>query len=184
MKKIISTLAIFVCVSLLTTTAFSQNERSHVAGNFMLQLDGGANGVVAPIDNQGNVTINNVKPGNHTVALLVPAVQKIREAAARAKVDDTKPPMIEIESWSWGVSNTKVIVAGSHSLSGGKHTKPTKKPLVKTIQHNGQEYYRVELEEILVSSVQSSGGDAASRPMESLSLNFTKIEWNIKENKK
>jgi type VI secretion system secreted protein Hcp len=190
MKNTLRTLALFVMASVITISAYSQSDKkSYSAGHFMLQLDGdGAAGVIAPIDNKGNATIDNVKPGTHSVALLVPAVQKIREAAARAKTNNTPPPTIEIESFSWGVSNTSVVVAGSKSISGGKvTTKPTTAPFVNIVQRKGEEYYKIELEDILVSSYQSSGGGSSSdRPMESLSLNFTKIEfkYDLKENKK
>jgi type VI secretion system secreted protein Hcp len=56
-----------------------------------------------------------------------------------------------------------------------------------TIKQNGKDYHRIELENILVSSFQTSGGGSGNdRPMESLSLNFTKIEfkYDLKENKK
>ncbi len=211
MKNILTTLAVLVMASLLSISAYSQSGRSHAKGNFLLQLDGeGAAGVIAPIDNKGNATIDNVKPGNHTVALLLPAIQKIREAAARAKANDAPPPSIQIESYSWGVSQ---MGSGGHGGGGGagkvsvndisvtkttdKSTpvlfkavvvSPTKAPFDKIIQHNGQEYYKIELENILVSSYQSSAGGSSSndRPMESLSLNFSKIEfkYDLKENKK
>jgi len=186
MNNIIRSLTLFV-ITLLSVAAYSQSDKSYAAGHFLLQLDG-ERGVVAPIDNKGNATIDNVKPGTHTVALLLPAVQKIREAAARAKTNNTPPPTIEIESWSWGVSNAKVVVAGSNSISGGMVTmKPTRAPLVNIIQHKGEEYYKIELENILVSGYQySAGGSTSDRPAESLSLNFTKIEfkWDLKEKKK
>lgn len=190
MKDILTRLAVFVMVSLATVSGYSQSSRSHVAGNFMLQLDGdGAAGVIAPIDNKGNATIDNVKPGNHTVALLVPAVQKIREAAARAKASNTPPPSIDIESWSWGVSNPKATITGNTTVSNPSWTsmKPTKASLINIVQRKGEEYYKIELENILVSSYQSSsGGSSSDKPQESLSLNFTKIEfkYDLKENKK
>ncbi len=216
MKNIFKTLAVFVMALVITVSASAQggssakDGRSYVAGRFLLMLDGeGASGVIAPIDNKGNATIENVKPGTHTVALLLPAIQKIREAAARAKANDAPPPSIQIESYSWGVSQ---MGSGGHGGGGGagkvsvndisvmkttdKSTPllfksvvvlPTKAPFNKIVQHNGQEYYKIELENILVSSYQSSAGGSSSgdRPMESLSLNFTKIEfkYDLKEGK-
>ena len=210
MKNIFKTLAVFVMAMMITVSAFAQRGgRSYSAGHFLLELDGdGAAGVIAPIDNKGNAKIDNVKPGNHTVALLLPAVQKIREAAARAKANDAPPPSIQIESYSWGVSQ---MGTGGHGGGGGagkvsvndisvmkttdKSTpelfkavvvSSTKAPLDKIVQHNGQEYYKIELENVLVTSYQSSGGSGGDRPMESLSLNFSKIEfkYDLKENKK
>lgn len=198
MNRILSILAVFVMALMLSASAEAQN-RSYVTGYFALDLDGAKAGVIAPIDNKGNATFLNVAPGTHTVALLVPAVQKIREAAARSKASNTPPPSIDIESWSWGVSNQKVVVAGSNSISGGakapdkpstdnfKTVPPKTAPLDKIIKQGGQEYYKIELENILVSSYQSSaGGSSSDRPMESLSLNFSKIEfkYDLKENKK
>lgn len=42
-----------------------------------------------------------------------------------------------------------------------------------------REYMRYELENVLVSSYQVSGSTGAGLPMESLSLNFTKITYSI-----
>lgn len=207
MKRILSTLAVFV-MALLSASAGAQN-RSYVGGYFALDLDG-TNGVVAPIDNKGSATFLDVAPGTHTVALLLPAVQKIREAAARAKTNNTPPPTIEIESFSWGLSQmgtaghgggggtgkasvsdisvTKSTDKSSPQLFKSAVVSPTKAPLDKIIQYKGQEYYKIELENVLVSSYQSSGGGSSSsdRPMESISLNFSKIEfkYDLKENKK
>jgi type VI protein secretion system component Hcp len=59
---------------------------------------------------------------------------------------------------------------------------PTRKQLDKTVTQNGMQYYHVKLSDIMVSSVQSSSsGD--ERPQESLSLNFTKIEFKYSEQK-
>jgi type VI secretion system secreted protein Hcp len=210
MKNIFTKLAVFV-MAFISLTAYSQQSgNKHAVSNFMLELDGGNGhlGVIAPIDNKGNAAFLDVKPGTHTVALLVPAVQKVREAAARSKANGTPPPSIEVESYSWGVSQT-----GAHSTGGGggagkvsvhdiSVTKAADKatpelfksvvvssfkaPLLTTVQHKGQEYYKIEMENVMVSSYQSGGSAGSDRPTESLSLNFSKMEfkYDLKENKK
>lgn len=58
--------------------------------------------------------------------------------------------------------------------------KKVKIDFCKTDKDKFEPYLQLELENTLVSnySVSGSGGDAHSRPMESLSLNFTKIQFN------
>jgi type VI secretion system secreted protein Hcp len=53
---------------------------------------------------------------------------------------------------------------------------------VKTEKDKFETYLQLELENTLISSysVSGHGGDSASRPMESLSLNFTKITYHTK----
>src|SRR6186713_459846 len=57
-----------------------------------------------PVDNNGACSFKNIKQGTYKAYLLVPAVQKVREAASSAKGDDKHKEWIEIESWSWGAS--------------------------------------------------------------------------------
>lgn len=118
--------------------------------------------------------------------------------------DDRHKGEIEIQSFSWGVSNS-----GSFSSGGGGAGKAsfqdmhftrrldkaspalalacaTGQPIRSAVLvcrksgSDGQpvEYYKITLTDILVSSVatggSSGGGDL---PTESISLNFTKIEW-------
>lgn len=58
--------------------------------------------------------------------------------------------------------------------------------VIITVRKSGgkpEEYYTIKMTDVMVSSYQtgmSSGGD---RPMESLSLNFTKIEWDYRSSK-
>jgi type VI protein secretion system component Hcp len=190
MKSTLTTLALFVMALMLSASAGAQN-RSHVTGYFALDLDGAKQGVIAPIDNKGNATFLNVKPGDHSVALLLPAIQKVREAAARSA-------SIEIDVSSYAVvapidqrsapSVSEVVVTKSTDKSSPQILKkgtlrPKTIPLTNIVKHNGEEYYKIELENVLVSSYQV-GGSGGDRPMESLSLNFTKIQWDVKENKK
>lgn len=205
MKQILYTLTVLVLIALSTTADAQRGGRQERA---FVQIEGeGGVAVVAPIDNKGNAKIDNVKPGNHQAALLVPAVQKVREAAARAEANGTPPPSIEIESYSWGVSQMgtaghgggggagKVNVQDISVMKKGDKSspdlfqavvvKPQTVPLIKIVKQGEKEYYKIELEDCIISSFQQSGGSTGGdRPMESLSLNFAKIKWDIKENKK
>ena len=174
-------------------------------GGAILQIQGPGGTHTAPLDPQGNANILGVKPGTYQVALLVPAVQKVRDAANRSTSasDDKHKNWIDIESWSWGASYvgsanggvwkttdggaakreasapsiSEVVVTKNQDASSPalmKAVKPKRGQLTNKTNHGGTEYYKIELENILVSSVQGSGGD---RPMESLSLNFTKITY-------
>ena len=163
-----------------------------------------------PLTPQGSCTIDNLKPGTYGVALLVPAVQKVREAAARSTADKGHDKWIDIESWSWGASQSAGHGGGGgagkvsvHDISITKNTDksspklaeavakgkvfsvaPTRKQVTQTTTHGGQQYYEVKLEDIMVSSFQTSPSSGGDRPMESLSLNFTKMGWDVKENVK
>ncbi len=158
---------------------------------------------VAEVDQNGACSFKLTKPGKYKASLLLPAVQKIRESPTkRANAsDDSHKETIEIASWSFGSSNptsvgssgissgreasapsvseivvTKTQDKSSPKLAEGVSKGKTTQELKKQTTHNGDTYYQVKLTDVMVSSWQtSSGGD---RPMESLSLNFTKIEWN------
>lgn len=160
---------------------------------------------VAEVDPNGACSFKLTKPGKYKASLLLPAVQKIRESANRSTSgkDDSHKETIEIASWSFGASNPSSV--GSSGMSAGREasapsvseivvTKSMDKSspmlaqgaskgkmtqeLKKQTNHNGDTYYEIKLTDVMVSSWQtSSSGD---RPMESLSLNFTKISWNYK----
>lgn len=206
MRTIIIRALSFVAVSaFVVSTSFAQ-------GGAFLSLRAADGSVrTAPVSPQGSCTIDNLTPGTYGVALLVPAVQKVREAASRSTADKSDK-WIEIESWSWGGSQAAGHGGGGgagkvsvHDISVTKSTDkatpklaeavakgkvfsgaPARRQASQTMTHGGQQYYEVKLQDILVSSFQSSsspssGGD---RPTESLSLNFTKIKWDLKENVK
>ena len=112
---------------------------------------------------------------------------------------------IDIESFSWGVSN-----AGSMSAIGGggagkasfqdihfvknvDKSSPalaqccsTGKHISKAVLHvrkagDGQkEYYTVTLEDILISSFQASAANGNPIVMDSFSINYAKIKWEYK----
>jgi len=115
---------------------------------------------------------------------------------------------IEVQSWSWGESN-----AGSHAtgLGGGAGkvqmqdftfaTKANKasptlflycakgehiKKAVLTCRKQGgeqQEYLKITFTDCLVSSYQTGGSSGDVIPMEQISLNFAKIEFEYHEQK-
>jgi type VI secretion system secreted protein Hcp len=116
---------------------------------------------------------------------------------------------IDIESWSWGASQT-----GSHSAGGGggagkvhmqdfhfvmKHNKSSPKLMLAcaTGQHlpkavlicrkagkEQQEFLKVTMTELLVSSYQTGGsGKGDIIPLDQISINFAKIETEYKEQK-
>jgi type VI secretion system secreted protein Hcp len=117
--------------------------------------------------------------------------------------DKKHPGTLEIESFSWGVSN-----AGAHAGGGGGGagkasfqdlhltTRVNKaSPLLMLHCANGQhikkavlfvrkqgkeqlDYYKVTLEELLVSSYQSGGSEGSNAlPVDQFSINFTKIKF-------
>lgn len=159
---------------------------------------------VAEVDQNGACSFKLTKPGKYKASLLLPAVQKIRESPTkRANAsDDSHKETIEIASWLLGASNQSSV--GSSGMSAGKasysdlsvmnstdksspqlakasSTGPVKAELKKQTTHNGDSYYVVKMTDVLVSSWQVSGqGSGDPVPTESISLNFTKIQWNYK----
>jgi type VI secretion system secreted protein Hcp len=122
--------------------------------------------------------------------------------------DKKHPGTIEIDSFSWGVSNAASMSSGSGGGAGkasfsdlsmmtntckaspllmlacatGQHIKSAKLFVRKqgTEQHD---YYVITLTDLLVSSFQTSGGGGSQAPTESFSLNFTKIEFSYSPQK-
>lgn len=159
---------------------------------------------VAEVDPNGACAFKLTKPGKYKAFLLLPAIQKVREAATRSQTDDKHKETIEIMSWSFGASNptsvgssgmsagreasapaisevvvTKSMDKSSPMLAKGVSKGKTTQELKKQTTHNGDTYYQVKLTDVMVSSWQVSGqGSGDPVPTESLSLNFTKIEWN------
>lgn len=109
---------------------------------------------------------------------------------------------IDIQSWSWGESNS-----GSHAYGGGggagkvsmqdfSFTMNVNKSSPKLVlacasgQHiknalltcrkagkEQQEYLKIKFTDLLVSSFQTGGSSGAEVPIDSISLNFAKIEY-------
>ena len=115
--------------------------------------------------------------------------------------DDKHKNEIEILSWSWGASSTPTngqARSGKACVSAFNFTKPvdkaspalmanavsgmTLKSAVLTARKAGErplEYIKVTLENILVSSYQGAGSNAAA-PTEQFSLNFSKMTVEYK----
>jgi type VI secretion system secreted protein Hcp len=118
--------------------------------------------------------------------------------------DEQRPRTIEIDSFSFGASNSGSIVVGGGGGGAGKVSfqdiSLSKKldkasPLlylacaqgthikravlfVRKAGDKPMEYYTITLSDLLISSVQTGGSTGGDRPTESLSLNFTKIEFS------
>lgn len=115
---------------------------------------------------------------------------------------------IDIQSFSWGASNggtfstgggggagkvnmqdfhftmqvNKATVKLMLACAGGDHIKSS----ILTCRKAGkeqQEFFKVTFSDILVSSFQSGGGGGDTLPVDSISLNFAKVEWEYKEQK-
>jgi type VI secretion system secreted protein Hcp len=122
--------------------------------------------------------------------------------------DDKHKDEIDIMQWSWGVSQAGTMAGGGGGGAGkaafqdihfthlvdkaspvlaqmcstGTHIKEA----TLTVRKAGkgqQEYYIVKLNDLLVSSVQTSGSDGQGVPTESVSLNFAKIHFDYKPQK-
>ena len=89
---------------------------------------------------------------------------------------------IDLESFSWGATQT-----GAHSFGGGGGEGEHIKKAVLVCRKAGkeqQEFLKVTMSDLLVSSFQTGGsahGDEV--PVDQVSLNFSKIEWEYKEQK-
>jgi type VI secretion system secreted protein Hcp len=122
--------------------------------------------------------------------------------------DSEHKDSIDLESWSWGQTQS-----GSHSYGGGgggkvqmqdfhflmKVNKASPKLMlacctgehiekaVLTCRKAGkdqQEFLKVTMSDLLVSSYQTDGSARSDIvPLEQISLNFSKIEWEYKEQK-
>ena len=132
---------------------------------------------------------------------------KIDEIEGESK-DDKHKNWIDVLSWSWGESN-----AGAHAMGGGggagkvsmqdfnfvmtvnkatpklmlacatgKHIKDA--TLVARKAGGKQEMYlTIKMSDVLVSSYQTGGSTGAGLPNESVSLNFSKIEYEYRPQK-
>ena len=122
--------------------------------------------------------------------------------------DDKHKGEIELESWSFGVSNTSSMLQGGGGGSGKsmpldfhatkKSDKATArlaqavamgdhfKSAIITVRKAGgsqQEYLTITLSDVFISSYQAGGSGNGQLPMEQLSLNYSKILQEYKEQK-
>ena len=122
--------------------------------------------------------------------------------------DDKHKNEIDIHSFSWGESNGGTFASGGGggagkvsmqdfhftmncnkssvklflACAGGDHIKSAVLTCRKAGK-NQQEFYKVTFSDILVSSYQSGGGGGDTLPIDSISLNFAKVEKEYKEQK-
>lgn len=115
---------------------------------------------------------------------------------------------IELESWSFGVSNASSALQGGGAGAGKsmpsdftatkKNDKATPrlaqavamgdhfKSAIITVRKAGgsqQEYLTITLSDVFISSYQAGGSGNGALPMESISLNYSKIVQEYKEQK-
>ncbi len=122
--------------------------------------------------------------------------------------DDVFKGKIDVESFSWGVSNSGTNHVGGgagagkasfsdisfnknvdlaspklayYCASGGPITKATLH--VRKQGKEQKEYYQILLEELIVSSFQSHAANGQTTVTESFSLNFAKVKFVYKEQK-
>lgn len=123
--------------------------------------------------------------------------------------DDKHKKEIDLESWSWGASQTGTSIAGGGGGAGkvamqdfhfvmrintaspklmlacasGEHIK--KAVLVcRKAGKDQQEYLKITMSDFLVSSYHTGGsGSSDIVPVDQISLNFSKIEFEYKEQK-
>jgi type VI secretion system secreted protein Hcp len=118
--------------------------------------------------------------------------------------DDKHKGEIDIESWSWGATQTGSMAAGGgggagkvsmqdfsftksidksspklfEALATGKHLKEVKLTLRGS---SAVEYLTITLTDVMVTSYSTGGSSSDDRPMESLSLNFAQIKMSYVE---
>lgn len=121
--------------------------------------------------------------------------------------DRTHGGQLELESWSFGASQTSSTSAGgtgkvsfqdfhftkktdksspklAQALVSGEHI-PTIELTVRKAGDTPLEYIKIKLSDCLVSSYSVTGGSTAGedKPVESISFNFAKIEFEYTEQK-
>jgi type VI secretion system secreted protein Hcp len=124
--------------------------------------------------------------------------------------DDKHKGEIEIQSFSWGLSNAGSFAAASgggskhasfqdvhftkyldksspllfQSSATGDHIKKADVTFRKAGKKEGQlEYFKITVSDLLISSYQLSDSAGGELPTEQFSLNFSKIEFDYKEQK-
>jgi len=109
---------------------------------------------------------------------------------------------IEVESWSWGETQTGTMARGGGGGAGkvdmqdfhftmrvnkasptlmlncasGKHI-PKATLVCRKAGGNQEEFLKLNFSDILISSYQTGGSNGADVPMDQISLNFAKVEY-------
>ncbi|MDE1950115.1 MAG: type VI secretion system tube protein Hcp [Burkholderiales bacterium] len=119
-------------------------------------------------------------------------------------VDKKHPKEIDVLAWSWGISNsgtthqgggggsgkanvqdlsfTKYVDASSHALllaaSNGQHYDKANL-VVRKASGKGEplEYIKIEMHEVMVTSVSTGGSGGEDRLTENVTLNFAKVKY-------
>ena len=122
--------------------------------------------------------------------------------------DDKHKDEIEIESFSWGATQAgtmafgggagagKVQFTGFNFTTGLSKASPMLFLKCATGEHiksailsgrkaggEQQDFLKITLSDVLVSSYQSGGSSSSELPMEQISLNYSKIEFEYKQQK-
>jgi type VI secretion system secreted protein Hcp len=113
---------------------------------------------------------------------------------------------IELESWSFGVSNatsalgggaagksvpgdftaTKKVDRSTGRLAQAVATGDHFKSAILTVRRAGgtqQDYLTITLSDVFISSYQAAGSGGGTLPMDSISLNYAKLVWEYKTQK-
>lgn len=123
--------------------------------------------------------------------------------------DDKHKNEIDLESWSWGETNGgdaahrggmgagKVTMQDYHFTMESCKATPKLMLACATGQHikeatltcrkaggSQQEYLKIKFSDMIVSSFQTGGSRGQIKPVDQISLNFSKIEFEYKEQKK
>ncbi len=115
---------------------------------------------------------------------------------------------IDVQSWSWGETQVGAHASGGGGGAGkvsmqdfhfvmqvnkaspklflacatGEHIKKAEL-LCRKAGKEQQEYLKITMSDLLVSSYQTGGSSGDVIPVDQISLNFAKIEWEYKEQK-
>ncbi len=131
------------------------------------------------------------------------------EGVKGESADDKHKEAIDLQSWSWGASNSgghatgggggtgKVAMQDFHftmeaskasaplmlACASGEHFKKAEL-IIRKAGKDQKEYYKFTFSDCMVSSFQTGGsGGSGLIPIEQVSLNFTKIEMEYKPQK-
>ncbi len=125
-------------------------------------------GIVGPVTydkSKGWIELESVQLGQH---------RSIRSPTGSARERESQSPNIsEIVATKYQDSSSTALFKQALWGEGKKVTIV----FVKIDKDSSQEYLRIILENTLISSFTTSGSGGADRPMESFTLNFTKITF-------